>query len=469
MKVKEVQTASIRQMNFRLDAAPYAQGFAELRERIGRMAVDRLDTLTAGHLGGIYTPPIHNFKRNYVCAEAHGVPFIGTSSMMHADLTGMRLLSRKDATTPKLSPLRLQRGMTLVSCSGTIGRVVYARRGLDGVWSSGDILKIVPDTAKVRPGYLFAYLSSRFGSRLLTTGTYGSVIRHIEREHASGLPVPRLGAEIEGRVHRLVEEAAERVDLFGRLVRDATRKLFNAIGNEDLTAEDWHARGPELGWSVDFPQTYSLRALNFSPRVERLLAGLKSTPWRPLGEICVGGHLGTGARFRRIDCDPKHGFQLLGQKQGFWLRPEGRWISPKHTPPGVLALDETVLVASSGTLGEWELYCRPILATGRWLKYAYTQHFFRVVSGDADFPGAYLYALLRSETAFRCMRSMSMGSKQQEIRTDLLSQMPVPMLTADLRQEIAEIVRTAHGFRDEAVSLENKARATVERAIEEAT
>jgi len=466
MKIRHVEPSAVRQMNHRLDAAPYAQGFAELRDRLGRMSFDRLEDLTDGHSGGIYTPPIHNFKRNYVFAEAHGVPFIGTSTMMHGDLTGVRLLSRRDATSPKLAPLRLQQGMTLVSCSGTIGRVVYARPGLAGVWSSGDILKIVPDQTKVDPGYLFAFLSSRHGRKLLTTGTYGSVIRHIEREHAAGLPIPRLGEDVERRCHEMVQAAAAKIDRFGQLTRGATNALFGAVGVDDITAEEWHAQGPELAWTEDFPRTHSLRALNYSPRVGRLLAGLRSAPWRPLGDICAGGKLGTGARFRRIGCEPEHGLQLVGQKQGFWLRPEGRWISPKYTPPGVMAADETVLVASAGTLGEWELYCRPILATGSWLNFAFTQHFFRVVSGDDSYSGAYLFALLRSETAFRCLRAMSMGSKQQEIRTDLVAQFPVPVLTAKDRLGIAEQVRVAHRLRDEAVELENGARKLVENAID---
>ena len=61
------------------------------------------------------------------------------------------------------------------------------------------------------------------------------------------------------------------------------------------------------------------------------------------------------------------------------------------------------------------MYCRAIFVTGSWLDYVYTQHFLRIVSGDPDFPGAYLFAFLRSEVAFRIFRSMSMGSKQQDI------------------------------------------------------
>jgi hypothetical protein len=150
------------------------------------------------------------------------------------------------------------------------------------------------------------------------------------------------------------------------------------------------------------------------------------------------------------------------------MRPEGRWISAARAPKGIFATDESVLIASSGTLGEQELYCRPILVTGRWLEYAYTEHFLRVVSGDEGVSGAYLFALLRSQLAFRCLRSMSTGSKQQEIHRDLISSFPVPMLETSIRRSIEVKVREAFRMRDEADSLEDEARALVERAIEEA-
>ena len=80
--------------------------------------------------------------------------------------------------------------MTLVSRSGTIGRMAYARREMAGMWSSEHILKIVPAPNLVRPGYLYTFLSSRFGIPLVTGSTYGAIVQHIEPKHLVDLPVP---------------------------------------------------------------------------------------------------------------------------------------------------------------------------------------------------------------------------------------------------------------------------------------
>ena len=128
-----------------------------------------------------------------------------------------------------------------------------------------------------------------------------------------------------------------------------------------------------------------------------------------------------------------------------------------------------MLVASQGTLGETEVYCRPIFVTGSWLDFVYTQHFLRVVSGDSEIPGAYLFALFRSEAMFRILRSLSSGGKQQDIHDVLRRQIPIPLCTPADRARIAETVRSAHRDRDHADRLEDEAFAELDRAVEGAT
>jgi type I restriction enzyme S subunit len=193
---------------YRLDTKPYLGGALETKILLEKLPLrkDPLHTLTKGFSGGIYNGP--QFVRRYVESPESGVPFITGSSMQLADLSNLSLLSRRDAHGPKLRHLELQPGMSLISCSGTIGRMAYARADMKGVWSSQDVLKIVADPRKIPSGYLYAYLCSRFGIPLVVSGTYGAIIQHLEPEHIAGLPVPRLGDALEHEIHTLVEEAA---------------------------------------------------------------------------------------------------------------------------------------------------------------------------------------------------------------------------------------------------------------------
>jgi hypothetical protein len=346
--------------------------------------------------------------------------------------------------------------------------MAYARPDMDGMACSEDVLRVVPDPERILPGYLYAFLSSKFGVPLVVGGTYGAIIQHIEPHHIASLPVPRLGNELEERVHRLIQEAAQLRSRFQAELEIATRECFEVAGLPELYRIRWHDQSRDLGFVVHGLNTTSLRALNFVPRFTSIVKQLQSVRYKTLGELCTHGQLSSGVRFKRIDCDPEQGVKLIGQRQAFWLRPEGRWISPRHAPPGIFVKDETVMIAAQGTLGENEVFCQPILVTGQWLNFAYTQHFLRILSGEPTFPGAFLFAFLRSEAVFRCFRSMSIGSKQQDLHPAFIAQFPVPTCSVDDRIRIAERVRHAFRMRDEADEKEDQASALLESAIEEA-
>lgn len=470
MKATEASTDAILGLNHRLDAAPYAAGFVALRDRLRKLPTARLDTLVAGHLGGIYTPPIHNFKRTFVQSRAHGYPFIGTTSMLRPEFTGVRLLSRRDAESQKLAPLELRSGMTLVSCSGTIGRVVYTRPKMQGMWSSGDILKIHPDPRCIQSGYLFAFLSSSYGVPLLTSGTYGSIIRHIERDHVAGLPVPRFEPAFENKVHTLVEAAAALIDRYAETCDRATVMLLREARLEQPSDEDWHASEERLGWANDAVGSETLRPLNFDPRARSLWVRVEEGLHERLGALCEPKSFKGKTIFKRVDADPEYGVLLVGQRQAFQMNPDGRWLATASirglgltVPPG------TTLIPSHGTLGEYELYSQAVIVTPRTSAYAFSGDFFRCVPKKGAIAAGYLFAFLRSRMAFRMLRSISSGGKQQEPHPRLMWRFPIPRVRTEVETEVASLVDDACDALDQGVRLEDEARHLVEQAIGLAT
>ncbi|WP_055526656.1 methylation-associated defense system restriction endonuclease subunit S MAD5 [Streptomyces graminilatus] len=470
MKVAEAGNPARRgwlnKQGLRLVAKPYLSGAFATERLLERLSVEKvpLKDLTGGSDGGIVSGPL--FRRVYVTDPAHGVPFVGSKDMQLADFTTLPLLSKDDAES-KLASLKLKAGMTLISRSGfNAGRRGYVRPDMASFWSSEDVITVEPDSGRIAPGYLYAFLSSRFGEVLVRGGVYGSAVRHIAPDHVGEIPVPRFGDAAEKKIHELVQEAAELRAAFQEGLTEATRDLFSTAGLEDLLHLKWHAQGRDLGFVRRGLTATTLRALNFQPRAQDILKRLGSVEHVTLEKVCEGGALGSGVRFKRIDAEPGYGaVRLIGQRQAFWLRPEGRWISPEQAPPGIFASDETVMVAAQGTLGENEVFCRPFLVTGSWLDHAYSQHFLRVVSGDSRFAGAYLFALLRSEPVFRLLRSMSVGGKQQDIHEDLRKGIPVPVLTEADRDRIAATVRAAYKKRDQADVKEDLALAKLEEAV----
>lgn len=457
-----VRLTWLSDQGFRLDASPYLSGAFETRRLLEQIpGTQPLHQLVSG----IFHPG--RVTRQWVSDPDSGIPFLSSTDVMEADLSNLSLISNMAAE--ENSRLLIERDWTLITRSGQVlGRVAYSRSTMDGLACTEDVLRVAPDGDKIHPGYLNAFLASKYGIPAVVHSKYGSSIPHLEPSHIADLPVPRFSAGVEEEIHGCVQTAADLRAQFQEGVTAATRDLFESAGLPELVDFRWHDQARDTDFVLPQPEVFSIRALNFSPRAVRLTEQLRGVPHRTLGEICVGGRLRTGARFKRIEADPEYGVRLVGQRQAFWIRPEGRWINPSQAPDDIRQEDETILVAAHGTLGENEVFSHSILVTGAWTKHAFSQDFVRVFSGQPDMPGAYLFAFFRSEVAFRLLRSMSVGGKQQEYHTKLLRELPIPECTPEDRERIAERVRTAYRARDEADELEDRAQALLDTAVKDA-
>ncbi|MFJ5641229.1 restriction endonuclease subunit S [Streptomyces sp. NPDC093223] len=460
-----VRAGWLLEQNTRLDAAPYLSGAYEARKLLERLPrTEPLKDVTRRSNGIFHAGRV---SRRWVNNPDYGVPFFSSTDILEADFSFLPYIAR---SVVKENPrLTIERGWTLITRSGTIGRISYVRPDVDGYACSEHVLRVVPRNNKILSGYLNAFLQSRYGIPIIVSQASGSIVQHIEPSHIADLPVPRFESAIEERIHELIQSAASLRTRFQAGVRAATADLFKSAGLTDLADLRWHEKPRALGFPVEGVNADSIRASNYDARSKEIMSILKSIPHRTLGDICEAGKLGSGSRFKRIEAEAESGAALLvGQKDGFWVRPEGRWINPARAPREIFAQDESVMIASQGLPGESALICRAAFVTGSWTKYVYTQHFLRVVSGQSAFPGAYLFAFLRSEVAFRCLRSMLVGTGPQDIHPVLRAELPIPLCTPADRERIANTVRSAYRDRDEADRLEDEALRLLDEAVRDA-
>jgi len=145
---------------------------------------------------------IRKIKPIWVDEPGYGIPFISNTNILQADLSNITLISKK--TIQSHPELLIEEGWLLIPCTGPVGSVVYCRPDMSGMACSENILRVVPNPNKIPPGYLYAYLSSKFGIALIASLAYGTTIA---AQHITDLPVPRLG-DIEGVIHDLCLTAA---------------------------------------------------------------------------------------------------------------------------------------------------------------------------------------------------------------------------------------------------------------------
>jgi len=94
---------------------------------------------------------------------------------------------------------------------------------LDNTAVSEHVIRVVPDTTRIDPGYLCVLLDSEIGSTLLRPGIHGSVVDEITPEYIRSLKIPLLSMKQQRRI--------------GDFVASSDRHLTEAFANVTLARE----------------------------------------------------------------------------------------------------------------------------------------------------------------------------------------------------------------------------------------
>lgn len=460
----------IRELGHRLDAPPFVSGAIESRKVLQALNArkDELRNLTAGHNGGLYNGP--QFTRNYVDDPRYGVPFLTSGSMQLADLTKLPLLRRRDALSSKLSYLKLSAGMTLISCSGTVGRTIYCRPEMDGIWSSQDVIKVVPDGSKIASGYLYAFLSSRFGVPIVASGTYGSIIQHLEPAHLADLPVPRFGKRLEQKVHDLVQEAADMQTESNRRLNYAKSRLCELLGHDDtsIRTSNQHpdiqlVQSRRIGSSRRFDAFYYSSPAQQSDSLLEAISSLHDV--KKLAEVT--SEVFETTRFGRITVDdpnfgvPFHSISTLVQ-----INPKAEAMISRKQAAVVRALVDPgwIILPRVGQLQG--VFGTAIFIPSHMQGIAVSDNNIRVVP-RTPLEGAYIWTALSTHLCYLQIIRRACGTSIPYLDATRVRDVPIPWLTKNHRDEIGKIVIDAMDMRSQASKAEADAVATVEKAIEE--
>jgi type I restriction enzyme, S subunit len=444
----------------RLDCGPYMSGAVEAKELLKKHPNEPLKNLTTGHNGGIFNGP--RFPRIYVDDPAKGIPFLGSTDILDADLSFVSLLSKKQVEgNPALV---LDEGWTLITCSGTIGRMAYARSDMKGMSGSQHFMRVVPDSEKIKPGYLYAYLSSRFGVPIVVSGTYGAIIQHIEPQHIADLPVPRLGA-VEEQAHDLIQRAADvQVESVG--LRQQAGSLVNDIcGFPGKLASSARIFAYSSAKSNDILRR--LDATFHNPVAQKAEALTNAAGGITLSAAGVSGF--ESNRMKQVFVEEGYGTPFITSGGIF-----SKTIMPeRYLRNQLLGEDESwrmsecdTLIARSGQVGG--IIGRGVWADTRLDGFAASPHILRLRPTNEEFPPGYVYAFLcLTDVGYQLLARTAAGSSIPFLPLDAVLEIKIPTTPSlQQRQEIDGLVKRAGELRKQSQELEMEAVALVERTIE---
>ncbi len=390
-------------------------------------------------------------RRVYVKDRKHGVPFLSSSDILQADLENVKLASKK--YTPNIEEMTLQKGWTLITRSGTIGNCAFANAKHAQKLASEHVIRLVPNNM-LKQGYIYAYLASKPGYSLLTQGTFGAVIQHIEPAFVASLPIPVLPEAFQQEVDNLIQESA-------RLREEATDALDKAISyfNQEYPIKDRTSvcytkklKSLELGFA----------AYNNNIEVDGFIAKYDSNS---LKIADITSSVFAPPLFKHIYLSQDNGYPFMtGSELTKFNMRYYRWLSPRGVKniKDYVVKKGTLLLYKSGTT-DGGILGNVFIADKKLDGCCLSDHVIRIVFND-DKMAYWAFAFLRSNGAIKMLQRLATGTMIPFITPERVSNMLIPAPDT-CYEEIVELVSRYIDLNSKSKFLEIEAIEKVESEI----
>lgn len=404
------------------------------------------------------------FKRIWV--EKSDYPIFQPSSITDVYPIPDGYISYKTETD--IEALRVHQGQILLTCSGTIGKVSYVSKTLDKQIFSHDLLRINCYNS-LDAGYIYAYLKSKIGNKILLTNSYGAVITHIEPEHLATVPIPDAPLTIKKRINDLIIASYDLRDKSNALVDEATALLIKELHFPDI--HDFNVALYKKNAGVD---TFNVKLSDLAGRADAsyhvpIVDAIVEHMEKYAGEVTtvsdsrISDKVILPPRFARVYVEEGYGNVLIGGKQIFELDPSGKkYLSKtkhKNLMTALQVLPNTILITRSGTIG------KVVLVPKHWKSWIPSDHIIRIIPVNKDIAG-YLSIFLASEYGYPLIIRYTYGSVVDEIDDTHVNSIPIPLLkNIDIQQHINELALEANEKRYEAYKLEQEALQIIDKEV----
>lgn len=203
----ETFNVKLSDMEYRLDASYHVPIVEAITKHLTKHA-EKVTTVADKRISKSIILP-GRFKRVYV-EEGQGRVFIGGKQLFELDPSNKKYLSLSQHGDRIEKQLELHENMTLITCSGTIGKVALVGKHWKNWTANQHIIRVVPADDRIA-GYLNIFLASDYGYHLITRHTYGAVIDEIDNTHVSRIPIPLLKShDVQLQINALALEANEK-------------------------------------------------------------------------------------------------------------------------------------------------------------------------------------------------------------------------------------------------------------------
>lgn len=399
-------------------------------------------------IADVMNPPV--FKRQFCSPTERAVQYFQSSDVNLAAEYSSVYVYKPQAERIKAI---VHKGDILVTGFGTIGNTRLVSKHQDGVCYANNVARI-RTKGEVLNGYIYAFITSKYGSAQLNKNASGSVVRYIEAPGIKKSLIPIPPASFQQEVDDLIQESA-------RLREEAADALQQAIQQVEDTIPYPSKQKVGCVSSRTILSSHNKRFeanyyISEGHDIEKYI--YKNFKWKPLGQVCED--ISRPDIFKRFYV--QNGIVFLGGADIFLASPDSKKQLSKTKTTNITSLaikENTILIPRSGTIGNvaWA-------HAGHAQKLA-SEHVIRLQPNDI-LRGGYIYAFLSSSIGKALIQKHIFGSVIQHIEPPHLKLIPIPIIEDSIIDNIHKLVIEYSKKVGKAIVNERQAISMVEQEID---
>ena len=393
-------------------------------------------------------------NRVYVSKRDHAIPFLTGASIMQADLNNTKLVSKK--YSPAIDEMTIKEGWVMITRSGTVGQTAWSNKLHAGKYGSEDIIRVVPSDS-TKGGVLYAYLASKYGHSLLTQGSFGAVIKHIEPDFVGNLPIPNFPDSFQKEVDDLIQQSAKLREQASAKLDEAKNIFENVIG---VSNTDYGAYKNEGIAIQSIAGKFKRMDSQYQIGHKSIVKEKRNLTTTKINDVAKDIFTGNRGKRNYVEND---GIYFLSSSEMMLANPKRFCKKISRRTPNLndlLVKKGNILISRSGTVGN------TILVSDDLNGCAVSEHAMRLVIDEEKIAPEYVFAYFCTKQGKDSLAILPYGSVIVTLGEEFLGDVDLPLLPIETQDRITALVKEYSKMTDMAIEKENKAITMVEEEIE---
>ena len=440
----------------RLDADYYEPDYLELEKKVKQYGSNTLgqitDTLTDYHANGSYKI----LRQNVDISREPNYALIVRATDLQVNSFDDDVRYVSESAYNFLKKTQVFGNELIINKIGNAGEA-YLMPKLNRPVTLGMNLFLLRLKTSFLPEYVYIYLNSKYGKRLIHRRVTGTVPTSIDKDSVRGVPIPEISLRGQEEVRKIVDLSLSKIDHSFNLYKQAENLLLEELGLVDFEIPQ------DLTYIVNYSGVKNVGRIDadyFQPKYEKLTSKIKNQNAKTLSQLVTmskGFEPGSdqyqeeGKLFIRVSSlsrngveekDQKYLADELYEKLKNNFKPEvGDVLLTKDATPGIAyVMKETVEgVISSGILK---------------------------LKLKTDIESEYLALCVNSLIGKMQAERDAGGSIIKHWKPEQIKKLQIPILPKETQGKIADLVRKSHEAKKKSKQLLEEAKRKVEEMIE---